>query len=396
MKERILSTVVGTIQCPETALHNEVTRLVVARQNGEPIDEQRYEQTIQTAISRIVRAEIEIGLDGISDGGGDQTSFMDYVGDGRLAGVRRSSQGGNWVPPDLERHPEMIEMAYATNTPHFTGIELTGPVVYHNLTPLQRAIARFRTALAPHKDTYTYAFLCSLSPGVLADQLWSWERPNPYYATYSDLLQACAQAMAEEYREIARAGFVLQVDAPDLLMSGQNLLPHGLVDDYRQQLGWRIGAITLALSGLDEERIRIHVCSGNWPGTHECDTSLGQALDLLLQLPGALSIEGANPTHEDEWADLQSIKWPAGKSLLYGVVDTKYPHYETARLVAQRLIRVAEIIGPEHVWACTDCGFNTFVGRRIFTPEMSWEKIRREVEGARLASQRLWQTVRES
>ncbi len=386
--ERIQSTVVGTLQCPDKVLHEEVVRLVVARQNGQTIDEQKYEDTVQSYVDRIVQEEIEVGLDGISDGGGDQRSFMGYVSDGRLAGIRRSDQRGNWTPPDLVRHPEIIEASYAASVPHFLGLELVGPIAYQDLAPLRLTIDRFRAALAPHEGQYAYAFLCAISPGVLADQLWSWSEPNPFYGTYSELLQACTRAMAIEYEAIVKAGFVLQVDAPDLLMSGQYLPLEG-IDGYRQQLRERISAIGLALAGLSEDSIRVHACHGNWLGTHECDLPLSTALDLLITLPGALSIEGANPTHADEWEDL--VSWPTGKPLLYGVVDTKNPQYETARLVAQRLIRAAEIVGKENVWACTDCGFHTFAGRSVLTPKMSWAKIRLEIQGAELASQRLWQ-----
>jgi 5-methyltetrahydropteroyltriglutamate--homocysteine methyltransferase len=386
--KRIHSTSVGSLQCPDEELHREAVRLIVARQGGEEVDEGRYEAVIGQAMALIVKRQIEIGIDGISNGGYDQTSFMDYMADGRIKGIRRSGKGRGWLPRDLVEHPNPT--VQHIGMPHFAGIELTGPLSYADTGLLEREIERFKAALAPHaRESYTYAFLCSSSPGMLADQLWNWSGPNPGYESYRALLEDCAEVMRLEYLAKYQAGFHVQVDAPELLMLGQNFPLPDALQEYRQQLLERIAVMQAALRDIPAERIRVHACSGNWVGSHEYDVRLGTVLDLLVQLPGALSIEGANPTHEDEWEDLRAVQWPAGKPLLWGVIDSKNVQYETPRLVAQRLVRVAEIIGPDNVWACTDCGLHTFLGRDYIRVEMSWEKLRRMVQGAKLASQRL-------
>lgn len=382
-------TIVGSLQCPEETLHREVVRLVVARQNGEPIDEHVFEDRVTRAIARVVQEQIAIGMQAISNGGIGQSSFMDYIADGRFGGVRRSGKGQSWLPRDVAEHPSVWEVYSSTAIPHLSGIELVGKVAYQDLTPVQQEISRFRATLAQQGASGRQAFLCAVSPGTIADQLWDWENPSPYYSTYSDLLHDCALAMRMEYQEIARRGLTLQVDAPDLAISGQYLPPDG-VEGYRRQLQERIAAINLALAGLDQENIRVHVCWGNWMSTHEFDIPLVQMLDLLLALPGALSIEAANPAHEAEWEAFKGVAWPPGKPLLYGVIDTKTLVLETPSLVAQRLVRIAEIIGKEHVWASTDCGFASFVGRSVVPADISWLKLKREIEGAQLASQTLW------
>lgn len=384
--ERIYTTHTGSLPWPPG-----LEQMVVARLQARTLDEARFRELLRAAAEKLVAQQFAAGIDDISDGEVGRASYMDYVADGRFNSITMAQKRRTWVARDLLEYP--LEGAMQAAAPYYYSAcpELAGPVSRNSSAAgIEQEIDTFRAALAGHEQEYRQAFLCALSPGNAADLLWDFQTgSSPFYGSYEELLFALAETLSGEYGAVVRAGWTLQVDCPDLAIGGQYYVPDQLAA-YLPQFQMRVEALRSALMGLPEERIRIHLCWGNYPGSHLFDPPLSFLLPTLLQLPGALALEGANPRHEWEWEILQQADWPDGKPLLLGVIDTKTPCVEAAELVAQRLVRVARCIGRENVLASTDCGFNTFVGRSVVPPEIAWAKLRSLVAGARLATQQLW------
>jgi 5-methyltetrahydropteroyltriglutamate--homocysteine methyltransferase len=226
--------------------------------------------------------------------------------------------------------------------------------------------------------------MCAASPGVIAGM------GTTYYSDQREFLYAVADAMREEYQAIVAAGFLLQVDCPDLAMVAHTALAGADLAAVRGHIGQAREALTHALAGIPSERVRVHVCWGNYPGPHHRDVPLKDIIDLLLELPAdALSIEAANPGHGYEWEVFEDVRLPEGQVLIPGVIDTKTNGIEHPRLVAQRLVRYAHLVGVQNVIAGTDCGFGTFVGRTTVAPSVAWAKLQALAEGARLATDEL-------
>jgi 5-methyltetrahydropteroyltriglutamate--homocysteine methyltransferase len=260
-----------------------------------------------------------------------------------------------------------------------------GPIAWKRHDELERDIANLQAAL--QKTPASEAFMTAVSPGQVLFTV-----PTTYYTSDEEYLQALANALRDEYRAIVDAGFVLQVDSPDAPMMRNRQLWNVSWDEYRRHLGLRIEALNFALAGLPEDRIRFHVCWGNFEGPHQNDVALAEIVDLVLTVKaGAYSIEAANHRHAHEWEVWQWVKLPDGKILIPGVIDTVSNFVEHPRLVAQRLVRFAGIVGRENVIAAPDCGFGTFAFRpQRVHPEIMWAKFEAMVEGARLASDELW------
>jgi 5-methyltetrahydropteroyltriglutamate--homocysteine methyltransferase len=248
---------------------------------------------------------------------------------------------------------------------------------------VQRDIANFRQALEGRQPADV--FMTAVSPGTIAQFLH-----NAYYPTHEAYIYALADAMRSEYRAIADAGFNLQVDCPDLTGLGERVQDVGL-DAFRARVRLHVEALNQALDGVPPEQLRMHLCWGNWAGPHTHDVPLRDILDIVLQArPSAVSFEGANPRHEHEWTVFKDLRLPEGKAIIPGVIDSCSNYVEHPELVAQRIVRYAQLVGRENVIAGTDCGFGTFVGRITVDPRIVWVKLQSLVEGARLASQELW------
>jgi len=249
---------------------------------------------------------------------------------------------------------------------------------------VQRDIANLRAALAavPHAG----AFLTAASPGVI-----SLFFRNEYYPTHEAYLFAIAEAMRPEYRAIVDAGLVLQVDCPDLAMGRHIQYREADLATFRQQARLHIAALNHALAGLPADRVRVHLCWGNYEGPHHCDVPLADILDLVFEIQAdGISFEAANPRHAHEWALFEQVRLPAGKVLIPGVIDSKTNYIEHPDLVAQRVVQLARLVGRENVLAGTDCGFGTWVGMARVDPEVAWAKLAALVEGARRATRLLW------
>jgi 5-methyltetrahydropteroyltriglutamate--homocysteine methyltransferase len=271
-----------------------------------------------------------------------------------------------------------------TGTRRFKRVVCVGPVTARSQEPLDRDLSNMRRACDAARPTE--AFLNAASPGVVASFL-----PNQYYGSHDAYVEAVADAMRSEYAAIVRAGFVLQVDCPDLAMSRHAAFQDLGEAEFLARARFHVEALNHALAGIASDRVRIHVCWGNYEGPHTHDIDLAKILDVVLAVnANALSIEAANPRHEHEWAIWQDVALPPDKILLPGVVDTSTNYVEHPDLVAQRLVRLAQAVGRERIIASTDCGFGTSAGYGKIDPAIAYLKLGALVAGAARASAQLW------
>ncbi len=356
----------------------ELAELILEYDRGELADPAQLERAVQHAVRDVVRKQIETGIDIPSDGEYSKVSYVTYVKE-RLSGFegparnpigRRTEQDEF---PDYERSgPAPIQ--FPTNN---------GPVGVRDPDAVRRDVATFKAAaegLGPKQ-----LFMTAASPGVIDTFM-----PSTYYATEREYLEALGEAMFDEYQTIVEAGFILQVDCPDLAMARNTRFGHLTDAEFIDVARMHLDVLGRLLSRLPPERLRLHLCWGNFEGPHNHDLPLGDIIDLVLAAPvGAISFEAANPRHAHEWKVFRRVSVPAGMKLIPGVIDTCTNFVEHPELVAERLVRFAELVGPERVIAGTDCGFGTAVGMRRVAPSIAWAKLAAMVEGARLASQML-------
>jgi 5-methyltetrahydropteroyltriglutamate--homocysteine methyltransferase len=377
--ERILTTHTGSLPRPD-----ELARLLVARERGEPVEAGVLAEQVRQAVAEVVQRQASVGIDILSDGEMSKIGYANYVKD-RLTGFEGESNPT--VAQDVLDHPDLRVRMFGRNegsrSRYFTPA-CTGPITLRDKEAVHLDIANLRAALrAVHP---TEVFLPAASPGTIAQAM-----QNQYYPSQEVYLYALADAMRYEYQAIVEAGLLLQLDCPDLAMQRHTRFAQAPLDDFRRQVQQNIEALNYALSGLSPVRIRIHVCWGNYPGPHHRDVPLKDILDLLLTIHGTgLSIEAANPRHEHEWKVFEEVSLPEDKLLIPGVIDTCSTYVEHPEVVAQRLVRFARVVGRERVIAGTDCGFGTFVGASPLAPSVAWAKLQSLTEGARLASQELW------
>jgi 5-methyltetrahydropteroyltriglutamate--homocysteine methyltransferase len=341
-------------------------------------------EQVRQAVADVVQRQSSVGIDVLSDGEMSKIGFANYVKD-RLTGFEGESNPT--VAQDVLDHPDLRIRMFRRNegsaSRYFTPA-CTGPITLRDKEAVHQDIANLWAALqAVHPAE---VFLPAASPGTIAQAM-----QNQYYPSQEAYLYALADAMRYEYQAIVEAGLLLQLDCPDLAMQRHTRFAQATLDDFRRQVQQNIEALNYALSGLSPERIRIHVCWGNYPGPHHRDVPLKDILDLLLTIHGTgLSIEAANPRHEHEWKVFEEVSLPEDKLLIPGVIDTCSTYVEHPEVVAQRLVRFARVVGRERVIAGTDCGFGTFVGASPLAPSVAWAKLQSLKEGARLASQELW------
>jgi 5-methyltetrahydropteroyltriglutamate--homocysteine methyltransferase len=382
--DRIVTSHAGALEQPEV-----LRPAIKARDEGQPYDEPAFYDELRRAVAEVVRAQVEAGLDSVNDGEFGKQNFTSYVGT-RISGYEPLASD---LPTDsplggsIGREYEDFREYYARRRGNLYGrgtslartrLTATGPLRYTGQAQLQREIENFQKALEGLH--YREAFLPAAGPGAL-----SGSTRNAHYGTEQDFLFAIADAMHEEYQAIVDAGFLLQVDDPSLLSSWQNLTEMS-VGDYQEYTELRIEAINRALRGIPPERVRLHTCWASYLGPHTGDIPLRDIVDVLLKVnTSGLSIEASNPRHEPDWQVWEDIKLPDGMALMPGVVGHFTDFIERPELVADRLVRYANVVGRENVIAGTDCGL-----RRVGHPEIAFAKFRAMAEGARLASQQLW------
>jgi len=380
---RILTTHVGSLIRPPALIE-----FLRAKQAGKPYDEAAYAACLKESVAGAVRQQAEIGIDVPSDGEfGKSISWSQYVLD-RLSGFERRKIAG---PDPFARGADRTRFGefYAeldAREPRNTTMDsvCVGPIRYIGEAELQRDIANFKAALAGLK--VEEAFLPVAAPASVIP-----DRKNEYYKTDEDCLEAIAAAMRVEYKAIVDAGLVLQLDDARAAVTYDRMVPPASFADYRAWVARHVEALNAALEGIPEDRVRYHVCWGSWPGPHVTDVALKDIVDLVLEVrAGAYVIEGANPRHEHEWRVWESVKLPPGKILIPGVISHATNIVEHPELVAERIVRLARLVGRENVLASTDCGFAQGPFLRRVHPSIMWAKLEAMVEGARLATKALW------
>ena len=352
-----------------------------AREKGLALDETAYEALMRDATAAIVRRQRETGIDIPSDGETSKISYATYIKD-RLTGFDGDSP--RRPPADRADYPSFMErLAKAGGTPTYRRSRCVGPISVKDLTPLEKDIAAMKAGMAA--AGYAEGFMNSASPGVIA--LF---QPSDYHANLEDYLVDIAEGMRAEYERIVEAGLILQIDAPDLGL-GRHMMYRELSDaDFVKRVELHVEVLNHALRNVPGERVRMHVCWGNYEGPHTRDIALEAILPALLKAkPRGLLFEASNPRHAHEWSVWTRVKVPDDYVLIPGCLDSTTNFVEHPELVAERIGRFAGIVGAERVIAGTDCGFSTFAGFGAVDPEIAWTKLAALVEGAELASRRI-------
>jgi 5-methyltetrahydropteroyltriglutamate--homocysteine methyltransferase len=377
--EHILTTHTGSLPRPES-----LVELMFAQEEKRAGDEQERARRIRESVREIVRRQCEASIDVVSDGEMSKPSYATYVTE-RLTGFAGKSDKPKLS--DILEHPNVASHYF--NDPGVQRLNenrpaCSGPVASKGLDDAQVDIDNFKSALKDAK--VADAFMTAASPGVVSMFLG-----NTYYKTEEEFLWKVAEAMKPEYEAIIDAGFLLQLDCPDLAMTRHREFADRPLEEFRSYVEQHIEVLNAATENVPPERMRVHLCWGNYPGPHHRDVPLKQVLDLILTVKAhGLSFEAANGRHAHEWKVFQDVKLPDGKVLIPGVIESMSNRIEHPELVAERIVRFAKIVGRENVIAGSDCGFGTFVGVALVEPEIAWAKLRSLAEGARIASEELW------
>ncbi len=374
--ERILTTHTGSLPRPD-----DLTRAMFAKEEGVPVDAAALAARIKAAVAEVVGRQVTAGLDVINDGEFSKPSYATYVKD-RLSGFAGESHPLQYR--DLVDFPGMARRVFGDpgrarrKTP-----ACTAPISLRDAAAATTDVANLQAADAAGPRE---RFLTAASPGVI-----SLFFRNDHYPSHEAYLFAIAEAMKHEYETVARAGFVLQIDCPDLGMGRHIQYADLSIEQFRDKARLHITALDHALAGVPPEQVRMHVCWGNYEGPHHFDVPLADIIDLVLAARAtAVSFEGANPRHAHEWRVFESVRVPEGKTIIPGVIDSTTNFIEHPALVAERITRYARLVGRENVIAGTDCGFGTWVGQAAVDPDIVWAKLASLAEGARLASRELW------
>jgi 5-methyltetrahydropteroyltriglutamate--homocysteine methyltransferase len=392
---RILTTHVGSMLRPES-----LTTLIQARLGGQAIDEALLAARTDEAVTEVVGQQAEVGLDVISDGEMGKASFLSYA-DERLTGfvtlaaqdpdLPASSAGGSWARRIDTRREWRAFRAYYQDylpramPPSAPPAVCQGPIAYKGEAALQRDLARFKAAL--QAVNVEEAFVPAIAPAMVG------RGQNQYYSTEEDYVFAIAEALRTEYRAIVDAGFILQIDDPGLGETWDMMIPAPSLEAYRSMQARNIDALNHALSGIPAERVRYHLCWGSWQGPHVHDLDLRDIVDLMLRVNAqGYSVEAATPRHSYEWRVWQEVKLPANKVLIPGVIAHTTAVVEHPETIAERLMTFAQVVGRERVIAGADCGFAQGALYQRQHPTVMWAKFKALVQGARLASERLWRT----
>jgi 5-methyltetrahydropteroyltriglutamate--homocysteine methyltransferase len=337
-----------------------------------------WEQAAE-ATKDVVARQATLGIDVVSDGEFGKASYSGYVKE-RLTGFDGEPQNVLRNARDQQEFPDWVR----STPPRVIYPSCNGPVTLKDPSAVRRDIANLKAALAGVE--VADVFMTAASPGVIDTFM-----PTTYYPSDEEYLRAVAAAMRDEYRAIVEAGFVLQIDCPDLAMSRHSRFADLSLSQFRDVARMHIDVLNTAIAGLPRERVRLHTCWGNYEGPHNHDVPLQDIIDIVLGANvGAISIEAANPRHAHEWKVFQGVRLPDGMRLIPGVIDSCTNYIEHPELVAERIVRFGELVGRDHVVAGTDCGFGTSVGPRHVAPSVAWAKLRSLVEGAQIASRALW------
>jgi len=375
--ERILTTHVGSLPRSQA-----VTDVLFGREHGTITDPAGAARTIADATEEVVKRQVAAGIDVVSDGEMSKISYATYVAD-RFTGF----DGDTPRDPgqDLVEFPRLLEkLAKLGSTAKYRRPKCVGEIRTKTLEPLNEDLRNFKRGVTAGKPAD--AFLNAASPGVIA--LF---QPNDFYKTADEYLEAVAEALRVEYEAIVAAGFLVQIDAPDLGMGRHTMYRHASVDEYLRRAAHHVEVLNHALRNIPGSRVRMHCCWGNYEGPHHHDVPMQDLLPVLLKAkPQALLFEAANPRHAHEWTVFRDAKLPEDKILIPGVLSSTTNYVEHPELVAERLVKFADIVGRERVMAGSDCGFSTFAGFGAVDPDIVYMKLAAMAEGAKIASRKLW------
>jgi 5-methyltetrahydropteroyltriglutamate--homocysteine methyltransferase len=375
--ERILTTHTGSLPRPDDLL-----ALLQAREQGKLADLASLHARARSAVLEVVGAQVDAGVDIVNDGEQGKCDYSTYIKD-RLTGF---SGATTTLAPSREskEFPEFAARRGGIGPTFITRPTCVAPIAWKDFSAVERDIADLKAARQAHRAEDF--FMTAVSPGQAARFLG-----NSHYANHEAYLRALGAVLHDEYSAIAKAGFVLQVDCPDLGSGWNSQFPELTLAQFRKVVELHLDVLDDATRDVPPEQLRLHLCWGNYNGPHTQDIPLREIIGPVLKSrAGAISFEGANPRHEHEWALWKEVKLPPGKILIPGVLDSTSSFVEHPELVAQRICRYASAVGRENVIAGTDCGFGTFAGRVDIVPSVVWAKLRAMAEGARLATKTLW------
>ena len=375
--ERILTTHVGSLPRPA-----DVSDMLLAKENETLADQGAFDACMVDAVAAVVRRQVDAGVDIVSDGEMSKIGYSTYVTE-RLHGFAGDSE--RKMPQDLEMFPAFVQRVAAMGeAPQVRRAPCVGEISIKDEAPLRKDLANMAAAL--DGAGAAEGFMNAASPGVIA-----FFQPNEYYPSEDAYLDVLAEAMKPEYEAIHAAGLVIQLDCPDLAMTRHSLHKNKSDAEFVAQCERNIEALNAALENVPAEGARLHLCWGNYEGPHVCDIELDAIYDTVMKAkPQAISFEAANPRHAHEWAVFAERGLPEDKVLIPGVIDSVSNFVEHPALVAERICRLADIVGRERVLAGADCGFGTFAGFGRVDSEIVYAKLGALAEGAALASDRLW------
>ena len=376
--DRILTTHAGALPQPPA-----VKDMHDARLAGKAVDEAAFQKDVRNAVSEVIKTQLACGLDIINDGELGKSNFSRYARE-RLSGfierdLREKDRPSTIYERDLVEFADYFNARASHRGDNIKRVFCNAPLKYIGHASLTREIEDFKMGLQDQE--YEEAFLPAIAPGTIEH----WMK-NDYYKNDETYLMAIADAMHEEYKAIVDAGFLLQIDDPDL-PDGWQFMSQMTVPEYRKYAELRVDALNHGLSDIPADRIRFHTCWGSYHGPHKYDIPLRDIVDLILKVKAStISIEAANPRHEHEWRIWEDVKLPKGKVLVPGVVGHATDIVEHPQTIADRLVRYGTIVGRENIMAGTDCG----LGPRVGSPAVCWAKLEALAEGARLATRELW------
>jgi len=376
--ERILNTHVGSMPRPQYVVDQ-----LFAQDQGAAYDPAEFDRVMRRAVREVAEKQVQAGVDVISDGEMSKISYATYIRH-RLTGFE-IAEVPRATPKDLDDFPAFKQrLAEAGGTPKYHRPVVRDAIKIKDLGPLEKDIANLLAA--KEAAGAAEAFMNAASPGVIAVF-----QPNEYYRTDEDYLAALAEVMKVEYEKITESGLLLQVDCPDLAMGRHIRFRDVDTATFKKAAQAQVEALNYALQNVTADRVRMHLCWGNYEGPHHHDVDLHEIIDIVLAAkPQAIQFEAANPRHQHEWAIWAAANIPDDKILIPGALDTTTNFIEHPHLVAERIERFSHIVGKERVIAGTDCGFGTFAGFGAVHPDIAYAKLESLAAGARIASAKLW------
>jgi 5-methyltetrahydropteroyltriglutamate--homocysteine methyltransferase len=374
--DHIVTTHAGSLPRPD-----DVVDMIWAGIEGKPVDQDALEKRLDSAVAEIVKQQRDAGVDVVSDGELSKPGFSNYIND-RFTGFEGRAE---FQADDVADYPNLAMRLFATPAmAHLVFANCVDEVTVKDPDAVHRDVARLKKALGDTPPDQ--AFVGAISPGQVAFNF-----PDHHYGSHEKYLEAVGRALRHEYKAITDAGLNLQIDSPDLAMAAHCRSVGSSIESWDTHLPMAIDALNAALDGIPQEQIRLHVCWGNYAGPHHKDVPLRNIVEEVFRAnAGTYYVEGANPRHAHEWEVFKEVDLPEGKDLILGVIDVKVNAVEHPRLVAQRLTRLAEVVGRENVQAGTDCGFDTFIRFSQVDPDVVWLKLQALSEGAAMASQELF------